>query len=55
MGAHEDTLKQSWSRTGVIAVLAPTAYRRIQRELRPSVVMALPTGWVLVTNRQTAP
>ncbi|HEY6103909.1 MAG TPA: glycosyltransferase family 39 protein [bacterium] len=51
----EDTLKQSWSRTGVIAVLAPTAYRRIQRELRPSVVMALPTGWVLVTNRQTAP
>ena len=51
----EATLRQSWRRIGVIAVLAPPAYRRVQPELRPSVVMRLPTGWVLVTNRPAAP
>ncbi len=51
VSTDEATLRRAWSRGGVLALLAPWAYRNVEADLHPATLMETPTGLVLVTNR----
>jgi 4-amino-4-deoxy-L-arabinose transferase-like glycosyltransferase len=51
VSTDEATLRRAWSQGGVLALLAPEVYTKVEADLHPVTLMETPTGLVLVTNR----
>lgn len=45
------SLVQAWTNGTVLAVVSPDSLARLQERFRPDVLVQMPVGWALVTNR----
>ena len=49
--ADDAAVVQAWEAGRVFGLLSPAAFARLRDRLRPTVLVQMPMGWVLVTNR----
>ena len=49
--ADEAVFARAWQEVRVFGLLSPEVHSRLRDRLRPNVLVSMPLGWVLVTNR----